>query len=620
MHDAEAPVLSLQELAEELRLLLRRAERAERRAAALVDAVLPEHRASARNLLHYLAVREHDLRPLQRSLSAYGLSSLGRMESIVRSWLLTVLETVSALDEGRRRREIWGPLDGGGHVLDRNRDEVLGRAHSAERSTRIMVTLPSESAADAALVRRMGEAGMDIARINCAHDDEHAWAAMIESVRSLPGNVLVAMDLGGPKLRTGPLEPGPRVVKVKPRRDAEGRVVEPARIRLVEEAGFDAERDLQAEPIRVPVSGLDDAAPDEDAELRCRDARGRKRRFRVERSEDGGIELVSDRTSYLATGTVLRGRGADGPELVVGGLPSVREHLLVRPGDEITLLRSLDPQPASRTGPHRIGCTLDRVFDDARPGERLLFDDGKIAGRIARVSSTAIEATVERAAPDGSKLRAEKGINLPDTELRVAALTDEDRSHLPFVAEHADTANLSFVRSHEDVAELIDELETLGARQIGITLKIETERAVASLPRMLLEAMRWGGVGVMIARGDLAVELGFERLAEVQEEILWLCEAAHVPVIWATQVLDTLAKTGLPSRAEVTDAAMGRRAEAVMLNKGPYIVEAIEALDSILGRMGGHISKKRALLSPLDTFDLDGLEGQAPVGPDEPFR
>ena len=83
--------------------------------------------------------------------------------------------------------------------------------------------------------------------------------------------------------------------------------------------------------------------------------------------------------------------------------------------------------------------------------------------------------------------------------------------------------------------------------------------------------MRGERVGVMIARGDLAVECGYERLAEVQEEMLWFCEAAHIPVIWATQVLESLAKKGMPSRAEITDAAMGERAECVMLNKGPHI-------------------------------------------------
>ena len=91
-------------------------------------------------------------------------------------------------------------------------------------------------------------------------------------------------------------------------------------------------------------------------------------------------------------------------------------------------------------------------------------------------------------------------------------------------------------------------------------------------------------------------------MAELQEEMLWLCEAAHLPVIWATEVLDQLARTGRPSRAEVTDAAMSQRAECVMLNKGPHIVAAIETLDDILRRMAGHQRKKIPLLRPLRSF------------------
>jgi pyruvate kinase len=111
--------------------------------------------------------------------------------------------------------------------------------------------------------------------------------------------------------------------------------------------------------------------------------------------------------------------------------------------------------------------------------------------------------------------------------------------------------------------------------------------------------MRTRSVGIMIARGDLAVECGYQRLAEVQEEILWVCEAAHVPVIWATQVLENLAKKGTPSRSEITDAAMGERAECVMLNKGPYAVATVRVLADILRRMQAHQEKKRSMLRQL---------------------
>jgi pyruvate kinase len=116
--------------------------------------------------------------------------------------------------------------------------------------------------------------------------------------------------------------------------------------------------------------------------------------------------------------------------------------------------------------------------------------------------------------------------------------------------------------------------------------------------------MRHPNIAVMVARGDLGVEVGFERLSEVQEEILWLCEAAHVPVIWATQVLESLAKGGMPSRAEVTDAAMAARAECVMLNKGPYIQATLRFLCDVLARMKSHHDKKTALLRKLSISDM----------------
>ncbi len=166
------------------------------------------------------------------------------------------------------------------------------------------------------------------------------------------------------------------------------------------------------------------------------------------------------------------------------------------------------------------------------------------------------------------------------------------------------TSTWVIVRRPEDVAELIHELDSLGVTHTGIILKIENRPAVEALPQILLTAMRREKIAVMVARGDLGVEIGFERMAEIQEEILWLCEAAHVPVIWATQVLESLAKRGLPSRAEVTDAAMSGRAECVMLNKGPHILLALDFLCDVLARMKGHQTKKSVLMRKLNVAEL----------------
>jgi pyruvate kinase len=141
-------------------------------------------------------------------------------------------------------------------------------------------------------------------------------------------------------------------------------------------------------------------------------------------------------------------------------------------------------------------------------------------------------------------------------------------------------------------------------------LKIETRRGFEALPRLLLEGFGKHPVGVMIARGDLALEVGYQRLAEVQEEMLWLCEAAHVPVIWATQVLESLSKNGMPTRAEITDAAMSQRAECVMLNKGEHVLRTVRILDDILQRMEAHQRKKSPTLRSLHVSARDALSAE----------
>jgi pyruvate kinase len=250
----------------------------------------------------------------------------------------------------------------------------------------------------------------------------------------------------------------------------------------------------------------------------------------------------------------------------------------------------------------RIGCTMPQVFRDTEIGHRVFFDDGKIGGVVESVTTDELVLRVTEAGPRGSKLGPAKGINLPDPELRLPALSQEDMARLPFIAQHADAVSLSFVRNPEDVTALQDGLTELSRPDLGLILKVDTVAGFRNLRGILLNAMRSPHIGVMIARGDLAVEAGYARLAEVQEEILWLCEAAHVPVIWATQVLDQLARTGRPSRAEITDAAMSGRAECVMLNKGPFVDHAVAFLDDILSRMAEHQRKKSPLLRQLHSW------------------
>jgi pyruvate kinase len=457
-------------------------------------------------------------------------------------------------------------------------------------------------------------------RVNCAHDGPEEWAAMIanlkRAIQETGCECRIHMDLGGPKLRTGPLQPGPAVLKYRPHRDAYGHIVAPARIFLTPAEEPQEPAAPADASVPVPHSWLEKLGPRD--RIRFKDARGATRSMEVTEADGKNRWAESTSTAYLVPGTMLEAVFAKSSpqagtklQTTVGNLPSKEQPLILRRGDTLIIQRSSIPGRAAifdRHGrllsPALIGVAQPDFLDHVLVGEKIKLDDGKIGGIIRTVGPDKISVEIVQARAKGSALRAEKGINLPESEMRVSPLTEEDIQALGFVAKHADMLGYSFVRTEGDVRDLQTRLQQLEAGKVGIILKIETRQAFEQLPSLLLAAMRSPRIGVMIARGDLAVECGYQRLAEVQDEILWMCEAAHVPVIWATQVLESLAKEGVPSRSEITDAASGVRAECVMLNKGPYIVNAVRALDDILKRMEGHQRKSRSTLRKLRLAEL----------------
>ncbi len=612
--DVESTRRQLHEMRDDVDDLLQRLSDAEESWSRWLAEVAPQAQSSARNMVHYWALRQGDLRDLQERLSAFGLSSLGRSEPHVEATLRSVRSAISAMlgDEWRPPAVAAGLVDHGAELLRNRTRELLG-PDPADRGTRIMVTLPTEAATDADLVLGLVERGMNVARINCAHDDAVAWRAMADHVaqaaEATGRTCLIAMDLAGPKLRTGPLEPGPRVVKLKPRRNALGQVVAPARAWLTsaECPTEPPEPGLVSLPVREQWLGR---RRNGDV-LHLRDARGSKRRIALSSetqtpSAGGGFVATAEQTTYLATGTVLDVEGGSDPT-ELADVPQVEQSLVLHRGDLLELTKDCAPAPVLSGAVPRIGCTLPELFDQVRVGQSVHLDDGQLRGKVVRASPEVLTVKIDHAAEGGTRLRAGKGINVPDAALTISALTDKDVGDLETIVELADVVEVSFVRDPSDVARLIDELARLGGDELGIVLKVETRQAFEHLPQLLLTVMRHPRFGVMIARGDLAVECGYERLAELQEEMLWLCEAAHLPVIWATQVLEQLAKTGNPSRAEVSDAAMSERAECVMLNKGPYINDAVVVLDNILRRMTDHHYKKTALMPSLRSWRPDAV-------------
>jgi pyruvate kinase len=572
---------------------------------------LPAHRRqSAENLVHYLALRNHDLRPLQNQLAHQGLSSLGRAEPHVMAAIDAVLRNIYRLSAAPgAESDLAGDGNAFEHGIDQLETNTLGLlgARPEGRQTFIMVTMPAEAADDYMMLYRLLDSGMNCMRINCAHDDQETWLRMInrmhDAERATGRTCRILMDLGGPKLRTGPMQLLPPVKKIRPLRDSFGRVLRHARIWLTaEDSTCDA---VQAADACLIVD------PDWLAECRAgnqvllRDARDSNRRWRIREVTPEGCWVDADKTTYVSNETVLRLRGLH-RITPVGALPRVQNKIRVRNDDVLLIVNSDKPgQPALHDdngellSPGRVSLPIPEIYRDTRRGDPVCFDDGRITGVIEKKNSDQLQVRITHTRKPVESLGGDKGVNFPATRLGLPAMGEKDLRNLEFVVKHADMVGLSFTNCAEDVQILRRHLAGLAANDIGVVLKIETRWGFSNLPELLLEAMKCNSFGVMIARGDLAVECGFERLAEVQQEMLWICEAAHAPVIWATQVLEGLARQGHASRAEITDAAASQAAECVMLNKGPHVDAAVQTLDNVLQRMQNHQHKKTPLLRKL---------------------
>jgi pyruvate kinase len=573
--------------------------------------------ASARNFAAYLGVRRSDIRELQRDLHRVGLSSLGRIETHALNSLESVCGILARLcgrtPETPETPETPDPravaYDAGEEILARRTGALLGPKPPG-RSSRIMVTLPTEAAEHYELVRDLIAAGMGVARINGAHDAAEHWLAMAQharrAARELERPCTILCDLPGPKLRTGSMKSGPGVVRWHAFKNAYGDVIEPARVWLSTGASPPS---LAHAALPVNAEFIAQLRPGD--EVHFRDYQDRNRWITVVDVTSGGVWVEAARGAFMVEGIQLTARRG-GQDLPIAGLVNALRampgEVLIRTGDAILLTPGDDlSRPAqrdargNRTAPARICCTLPEIFRDARIGDRVFIDDGKIAAVIEAVDAEGIwlRTTWTRSNPE--RLGEDKGINFPDTPLSLPAPTAGDVGVLDFVASYSDlidSVGLSFVRRAEDVDALQRAMDSRGLRA-GVVLKIETATAFRNLPGIILSGLRRDRVGVMIARGDLGVEVGFERMAELQEEIASLCAAAHLPVVWATQVLDNLAKKGMPSRAEVSDVVLAARTQCVMLNKGPHVITAVRFLVDVLERMEGHQDKHFRLLRAL---------------------
>jgi pyruvate kinase len=566
---------------------------------------------SAANLAAYLAFRQHDIRELQDELAGLGLSSLGRLEANVRTSIASVRLAVDALlgappDPSHLAR--LGRLRVGQRQALADRTAALLGPAPEGRRTRVMVTLPGEAAGDPGLIRALMAAGMDLARINAAHDGIDAWQAMAAHVRAAAEEsgrtCRILIDLPGPKLRIAAL-PGTRALLRLRRPDAGDA---PSRVEL---DGSGRPGVALAEPGMLPRVAVGRRWVDrlrEGDRIGLVDARGRERILEVERRTPTGSVIAAIGSGIaLEQGirlTLLRG-GRSRATTRIGPFEPMPGSIEVRVGDAVRLVDQVVGATARDglvDGVPALHCPQPEVVLGLQVGHRVILDDGHVVTRVESVDDRGALLRVSATRRPRERLRTDEGLNVPDTPIRLRSTSADDLAVLDAAARLADIVGLSFAQDADDVDRLVRELDARGAGAVGVVAKIETRRGVEGLPELIVAGAGRRPFGVMIARGDLAVEIGYERLAEIQEQLLWLCEAAHVPAIWATQVLESLVKVGIPTRAELTDAAMAQRAECVMLNKGPFIVQGVETLVDVIRRMETHQDKKTALLRALGSW------------------
>ncbi|MEO1049855.1 MAG: pyruvate kinase [Bacteroidota bacterium] len=584
-----------------------------------LDQVSPAYRNSARNLIHYRELRRHDIRDLQKKLGNMGMSRLAKAEAhVLRSLESQRIILKRLVDKGFKFDLKQLSIKKFNTLLNNRTVELLGKQPEGRR-VRIMVTIPTDASKDYSLVHNLMMRGMNCARVNCAHDSPEVWLKIINNVRMaserLGLDCKVAMDLSGPKIRTGSIMPGPKVRKFSPERDHMGKVTHPSHVFLVKEIDEDSPENA----ITVAPEWLACLQPED--RIAFKDTRNKQRHLVVKEILEDSVLTYGYDAAYIATGTVLKVENRELMQTAVGELPPLNQYIMLKKGDHLIVHKSNEPgEPAyynedgNLLSSAHISCTFPALFDMVKTGENIFFDDGKISGIIRESTPDYFTVEIIHTKIAGSKLKADKGINLPNSQLNISGLSDKDRKDLAFVVKHADIVNMSFVNTSNDVKELLSELDRLKAsKALGVVLKIETKKGFDNLTDILLNAMVGHPVGIMIARGDLAIETGWDNIARIQHDMLTLCNAAHLPVVWATQVLENLAKKGVPSRGEITDAATSTKAECVMLNKGAYTHQAITLLHNILRNTESYQHKNAPMLPEIkyaqkpERFDLKAV-------------
>jgi len=581
------------------------------------DEVIPGHihYQSLLNLKQYLVLRSKDRTALQEKLFLMSLSSLGRSYAHVAGSIDTLYDQIrSSLKEDELSEKEIAAV----HHLSINKAIELASKNSTQlfsgkvssklskQSTSIMVTLPSHAADDdCELIFNLAKRGVNVFRINTAHDSPPVWKAMsnvilkINEKRDHNNKLKIFVDLAGPKIRTGKI----RRLNI-PLNIGSNKCEKEVHIFCDEYMSTKTETLNERTQLKEPAHLCTDKYFFQKIKvnrpIKVLDANGKKAVINITYVDNTKAIGMIDKKVSVSTSTKLHRKGHVGTILNIDSqiepIRLFRDDILTITEKDVLGRSARFDANGELLEPAIINCSFKGIATHIKIDDNVYIDDGKIGLKVIKTSKGTITCKVIQAKASGTLLKEEKGINFPNTKVKTAALTQTDRDNLLRVINFADHLSISFCQNTQDVRDLQDLLTENNRSDIGIIAKIETKEAVANMPKILEQLLAWEKSGVMIARGDLAIEVGFKNMAYIQEMLLDICDAAHMPVIWATQVLESQMKNNLPSRAEISDAAMAGRAECVMLNKGPFATDTIDVLIHILEDMHSIFKKNRQLL------------------------
>lgn len=465
---------------------------------------------SKQNLCAFLALQNFSNPSFESLLVEEGFASV---TSISPHILYSLNKMINHLDLSTANFHLGNYIDvQSAQYLQRVRNfELLGKEEL--EAPAIMVILDKSMIGNQKLFTELLQAGMTIARINCAHDCYDVWVKLIEQLRAAEQNLYhkqpmnrckIYMDLPGPKIRITPFQ----------------------------------QRKI---PMRIEEEG--------------------------KKSERKNSAIIK-----------------------------------VRKGDLLRIYKKENffGKPKSKLEPASIGITFPKALIYVKGGDRVFIDDGNIGGKVVHVTEDHVDVKITLTRNRKEQVKPGKGVNFPDSPVykSIEAITEQDQETLAQIIPIADLIGISYIHQREVLRKIKNFINQVTTKRIGLIAKIETKTAMLELTNIILEGLNLDLFGVMIARGDLAIEVGYEQLAKAQEGILAICRAAHIPVIWATDVLDRLNKKGIPQRPELTDVYMGLRADCIMLNKGPFVHESIKFInqleqlnkDPLLNLRNGNIS------------------------------